>query len=145
MQEFAAEPDKILILQNLDNIQPYLYDLYNMNYKIVDERKYVWICYENFSEQDTPVSDTFRIIILVDKTFIDNIDMAFLNRLEKMQINFSDLLDNEQKTFINNLFKKIKLEETVKVNQSNHDINFKNLLINCNKDDIRGLVYKIFI
>ena len=71
--------------------------------------------------------------------------MAFLNRLEKMQINFSDLLDNELKTFINNLFKKIKLEETVKVNQSNHDINFKNLLINCNKDDIRGLVYKTFI
>lgn len=116
-----------------------------MNYKIVDERKYVWICYENFSEQDTPVSDTFRIIILVDKAFIDKIAMAFLNRLEKMQINFSDLLDNEQKTFINNLFKKIKLEETVKVNQSNHDINFKNLLINCNKDDIRGLVYKTFI
>ena len=145
IQEYAAEPDKILILQNLDNIQPYLYDLYNMNYKIIDERKYVRICMENFSEQDTPVSDTFRIIILVDKTFIDNIDMAFLNRLEKMQINFSDLLDNEQKTFINNLFKKIKLEETVKRNQSNYDIDFENLLINCHNDDIEGLVYKTFI
>ena len=116
-----------------------------MNYKIIDERKYVRICLENFSEQDTPVSDTFRIIILVDKTFIDNIDMAFLNRLEKMQINFSDLLDNEQKTFINNLFKKIKLEETVKRNQSNYDIDFENLLIKCHKDNIRRLVYKVFI
>ncbi len=36
--------------------------------------------------------------------------------------------------------KKIKLEETVKVNQSNYDIYFKNLLIKCRKDDIRGLV-----
>jgi hypothetical protein len=116
-----------------------------MNYKIIDERKYVRICLENFSEQDTPVSDTFRIIILVDKAFIDKIDMAFLNRLEKMQINFSDLLDNEQKTFINNLFKKIKLEETVKRNQSNYDIDFENLLINCHNDDIEGLVYKTFI
>ena len=145
IQDIAAEPEKILILQNLDNIQPYLYDLYNMNYKIIDERKYVRICLENFSEQDTPVSETFRIIILVDKTFIDNIDMAFLNRLEKMQINFSDLLDNEQKTFMNNLFKKIKLEETVKRNQNNYDIDFKNLLINCHKADIEGLVYKTFI
>ena len=41
--------------------------------------------------------------------------------------------------------KKIKLEETVKVNQSNYDIYFKNLLIKCHKDDIRGLVYKTFI
>ena len=38
--------------------------------------------------------------------------------------------------------KKIKLEETVKVNQSNYDIYFKNLLIKCRKDDIRGLVNK---
>jgi hypothetical protein len=53
-----------------------------MNYKIVDERKYVRM--ENFSEQDTSISDKFRIIILIDKAFIDKIDMAFSNRLEKM-------------------------------------------------------------
>ena len=50
-----------------------------------------------------------------------------------------------KKTSINNLFKKIKLEDAVKGNKSNYDIDFENLLINCHKDDIRGLVYKTFI
>lgn len=68
-----------------------------MNCVIVNERKYERTSLENFREQDKLISDTFRIIILVDKTFIDKIDMTFLNVLEKMQINFSDLLDNEQK------------------------------------------------
>ena len=86
-----------MISQNLDNIQPYLYDLYNVNYIIINERKYERTSLENFREQDTLISDAFRIIILVDKAFIDKIDMTFLNALEKMQINFSDLLDNEQK------------------------------------------------
>lgn len=88
-----------------------------MNYKIIDERKYIRISLENFSEQDTPVIDTFRIIILVDKEFIDKIDMTFLNGLEKMQINFGGLLDNELKTFINNLFKKNKIRRNSKSKQ----------------------------
>ena len=68
-----------------------------MNYIIINERKYERTSLENFREQDTLISDTFRIIILVDKAFIDKIDMTFLNILEKMQINFSDFLNNEQK------------------------------------------------
>jgi len=42
--KITSKQDKIVILQNLDPIQPYLYDLYNMNYKIIDEQKYVRIC-----------------------------------------------------------------------------------------------------
>jgi len=143
IQDCAAEPDKIMILQNLNSIQPYLYDLYNMNYKIIDEQKYVRICLENFSEQDTPVSDQFRIIILVDRKFLDSVDTAFLNRLEKMKINFSDLLNDEQKVAIKIILKKIELIETVKKRKINYDL--KNLLINCDEEDIGGLVYNSFI
>ena len=143
IQDCAAEPDKIMILQNLNNIQPYLYDLYNMNYKIIDEQKYVRICLENFSEQDTPVSDSFRIIILVDRKFIDSVDMAFLNRLEKMQIIFSDLLNDEQKNAIKSIIKTIELKETVKKKKMNYDL--KSLLINCSEEEIGGLFYNLFI
>jgi len=41
--------DKLIILQNLNQIQPFLYDLYNMNYEIIDEKKYTRICLDNFS------------------------------------------------------------------------------------------------
>ena len=77
IQECAAKSDKLIILQNLNQIQPYLYDLYNMNYKIIDEQKFVRICLENFSEQLTPVNETFRIIIFVDKKIINSVDNAY--------------------------------------------------------------------
>ena len=64
-----------------------------MNYKVIDDQKFVRICLENFGEQLTPVNDNFKIIVLVDKKFVNKVDMAFLNRLEKMQISFKDLLD----------------------------------------------------
>ena len=62
-----SKNEKLIILQNLNQIQPFLYDLYNMNYVIKDEQKYARICLDNFNEQLTPVNDLFRIIILVDR------------------------------------------------------------------------------
>ena len=103
----SAEKGEILIIQNLNQIQPYLYDLYNMNYKIIDGRKFVRICLENLSDQDTPVNDSFRIINFVDKDFINSVDMAFLNRLEKMQINFKSLLNDDKTILVNDIIKEI--------------------------------------
>ncbi len=87
IQNSASQKYKLIILQNLDQILAYLYDLFNMNYKLIDDQRFVRICLDNFSEQLTPVSESFKIIVLVDKKFVNKIDMAFLNRLEKMQIN----------------------------------------------------------
>ena len=36
-------------------------------YKVIDDQKFVRICLDNFSEQLTPVNDTFKIIVLVEK------------------------------------------------------------------------------
>jgi len=66
-----AKEEGLVILQNLNPIQPYLYNLYNMNYKIIDEKKYVRVCLDNFSEDLTPVNDLFRVIVLVDKRFVN--------------------------------------------------------------------------
>ena len=137
-----AEKEVILILQNLNQIQPYLYDLYNMSYKIIDEQKFVRICLENLSEQDTPVNDSLRIIILVDRQFINSVDIAFLNRLEKMQINFKDLLDEEKSISVKNIIKEIALNDLNK-KKLNYDLD--NLLINCSEEDINGLYYNISV
>ena len=101
-----------------------------MNYKIIDEQKFLRICLENFSEQLTPVNDSFRIIILVYKKFIDSFDMAFLNRLEKMKISFKDLLDTEQKNFIKDILDEIRLKQEIKNEQSNVNYILKQLSIN---------------
>ena len=141
IQNCASKQDKLIILQNLNPIQPYLYDLYNMNYKVIDEQKYVRICLDNFSEDLTPVNDTFRIIILVDRKFVNTTDMAFLNRLEKMQISFKDLLDNDQKRLIREISNEIRLKDEIKKVQSKINYDLSNLLINCGEQEIGGLVY----
>ena len=136
-----AKEERLVLLQNLDPIQAYLYDLYNMNYKIIDEKKYVRICLDNFSEDLTPVNDAFRVIILVDKRFVKSVDMAFLNRLEKIQINFRDLLDEGQKKLIEIIMENIRLKKEIRKRQSRINYDLNNLLINCSEQEIGGLVY----
>ena len=137
----CAKEDLLILLQNLDPIQPYLYDLYNKNYKIIDEKKYVRICLDNNSEVLTPVNDAFRVIILVDERFINKMNIAFLNRLEKMQIYLEDLLDEGQNKIIKTIMEKIRLREEIKKKNSKINYDLSNLLINCNRQEIGGLVY----
>ena len=145
IQEYADQPDKLIILQNLNQIQAYLYDLYNMNYKIIDEQKYARICLDNNSEQLTRVSESFRILILVDKKFVGSVDNAFLNRLEKIQIHFSDLLDDKKKLLVKEILETIKLKEYIKEEKSRFNYDLNNLIINCGKEEIGGLIYNSFI
>jgi hypothetical protein len=145
IQEYADQPDKLIILQNLNQIQAYLYDFYNMNYKIIDEQKYARICLDNNSEQLTRVSESFRILILVDKKFVGSVDNAFLNRLEKIQIHFSDLLDDKEKLLVKEILEKIKLKEYIKEEKSRFNYDLNNLIINCGKEEIGGLIYNSFI
>ena len=86
-----ANTGKLIIMQNLKQIHPFLYDMYNMNYIIKDEEKCVRICFDSFSESLTPVNDNFRIVILLDKKIVNQTDFAFLNRLEKVKIKFEKL------------------------------------------------------
>ena len=144
IQNWASQKDKLIVLQNLDQIQAYLYDLYNMNYKIIEDQKFVRICVDNFSEQLTPVNDTFKIIVLVGTEFVNETDMAFLNRLEKMQIFFKELLDNEQKELIKNIQDEIRLKEVIKKEKKKYNYDLNNLLINCREQDLGGLVYYFF-
>ena len=134
-----ANTDKLVIMQNLNQIQPFLYDLYNMNYIVKDEVNCVRICLDSFSEQLTPVNDLFRIIILVDRKFINNINYAFLNRLEKMKISFEKLLDDDQKTLAKTIINDIDFERHIDAHKINYEL--KDLLINCGKEEIQGLIY----
>ena len=111
-----------------------------MNYIIKNDKKLVRICLENFSEQLTEVSEKFRVIILVDKRFVDKCDLAFLNRLEKMNLSFDKLLDDQLKNIAKNLIEEIKLRNTIK-KYKHINYSLKDLLINCGDEEIQGLIY----
>ena len=134
-----ANTDKLIIMQSLNQIQPFLYDLYNMNYIIKDEEKCVRIYFDSFSDYLTPVKDSFRIVILVDKKSINEIDFAFLNRFEKMKITFKELLDDRQKLLAQKIINDIDFKKHIENAKINYSL--KELLINCGKEEIQGLIY----
>ena len=134
-----AKENKLIIIENLNQIHPFLFDLYNMNYIIKDDKKFVRICLENFNEQLTEVNKEFRVIILVDKNFVQNCDLAFLNRLEKLNLSFEKLLDKDSKRISTNLINEIKLKKTI--DKININYSLKDLLINCGIEEIQALIY----
>ena len=73
--------------------------------------------------------------------------MAFLNRLEKMQIRFRDLLNEEQRNLQDKIMAEIRLKEEIKSKNKqlkfNYDLN--QFLINCSEQDIGGLVYYSYL
>ena len=149
-QHHVSQKDTSITPQNFDKISPHSFDSFNTNSKSTDDQKFVRICLDNFNEQLTPISESFKIIVLVDKKVVNNLDMAFLNSFEKMQIRFQDLLDNdiEENKYLTKLIedinREIKLKEIIKKEKSRFNYDLKSLLINCNEQEIGGLVYYLY-
>ena len=138
--------EKLIILQNLDQIHAYLYDMYYMNYKIKDEQKCTNIFLDNFRKILTPINELFRIIILVDRDNMDKIEKPLLNRFEKMKITFNELLNKEQILLTKGIIDEINLEYYIdNFKKSIIKYNLKDLLINCETEEIEGLIYNLDI
>lgn len=103
---------------------------------------YAWII---LIEQLTHLNDLFRIIISVNRRFLNGVEMAFLNRLEKMKITFDKLLNEEQMTLTKRIMGQIGLNERIEIFQKSVKYNLSDLLIDCGKEDIEGLVYNHYI
>ena len=136
-----AERDDILILQNINQVYAFLYDLFNKNFIKKDKKNYARICQGNFSDQLTLVNESFRIIILVNKHYLDKVEPPLLNRFEKMILYFSEMVTENQRKLadiiINELdIKKYKNELSDKIQYELED-----LLIGCKKEDILGMIY----
>ena len=92
-----AGKDYLIVLQNLNQIYPFLYDLFNMNYTYKDGKKYARICHGQFSDQLVYIHDSFRLVVMVDKKFINSAEAPFINRFEKVIISSDKMLDNSKK------------------------------------------------
>ena len=115
-----------------------------MNFTIKDGKKYARICQGSFSDQLTLINDEFRCIVMVDKKYVDSVAPPFLNRFEKMIITFENLLTAQQKNFSQNIINnELNLKTIImdKYKKFNIKYQIKDLLINCGKEDIQGLIY----
>ena len=69
--------------------------------------------------------------------------LSFLNRFEKHIISFDNLINKQISDYINEIFDKIKDLVSIGQNQNNLQIKFKSQIINCGKEEIKGIVYSI--
>jgi len=96
---------------------------------------------DNYNEQLIEVNDRLRIIVLADTRFVDEVNLAFLNRFEKMILSFDKLSDNNLKKLSKSIIEEINFKKPIKRYKEEINYSLKDLLINCGEEEIQGLVY----
>ena len=132
-----------MILKNLDSVYPSLYDLFNQNFTHIDNKNYARIALGSSNTIPYEVHENFKSIILVDETDIDNQDPPFLNRFEKYLVSFDTLLTKDLRNISITIEKIINDLVCLSKNNKKTVINLKNQLINCDLEEIQGIVYKL--
>ncbi|KAJ8319134.1 hypothetical protein KUTeg_004225, partial [Tegillarca granosa] len=96
----CMEQGLVLILKDLESIYGSLYDMLNQNYTVVGKKKNCRVALGPYSNPMCQVHDDFKCIVLVEERKLDYSDPPFLNRFEKQQFRFSDILDDTDSEII---------------------------------------------
>ena len=131
----------VLIMEDLDSVYPALYDLFNQNFTVVSNNKYARLAIGSASNTFSLVNNNFRCIINVNVNEMDKQEAPFLNRFEKQIITFDYLLNEDLINESNNIMNILK--DIVKTKTIHKGINYslEKLLINCDIEEIRGIIY----
>ena len=141
--QLQMEQNRILLLSDLEAVYPSLYDLFNQNFTVVSEKNYARIAMGSTNNTFSLVNDDFKCIVLVDEASLEKQDPPFLNRFEKHIISFEYLLDQEyieEGDYIYNMIQDIS-NPNLQENKINIKFNLNNLLINCDREEIQGIIY----
>ena len=141
--KYIMEAPNILILKDLDIVYPSLYDLFNQNFTNCGDKKFARIAFE-YAKVSSQVDKDFHAVVIVNKVQIQylKLDPPFLNRFEKHIINFNMLLEEKDKEIANKIYDFIRLISSFNENKE-LKIDLDKLLINCEKHNIEGLIFKI--
>ena len=141
--KYIMETDNVLILRDLDMIYPSLYDLFNQNFTIIGDKKFARIAFE-YAKISSEVNDNFRVIIIVNNEKMKELklDPPFLNRFEKHEYNYWKLLNEKDIEITKKIIDYIQLISSYN-NNTKLKLNLEKLLVNCNKNNIEGLIFNI--
>ena len=127
--------DNILFLQDFDNT---LYDIFSKKFTIIGNKKYLETKYKSdkiFAE----VYNNFNVIIFENNN--EKFDL-FKDKFEKQIIKFKMFLEKKDLNIIEDILKYLDLISSLN-NDRNLKIDLKHSLINCQRDDLEGLIFKI--
>ena len=137
--KYQMETDNILILKDLESVYPALYELFNQSFTYLDKKKFVRL---GSSESLSLVNNKFKVIVLVEKSQIDNQEEPFLNRFEKHIINFSSLLNQQLLSLEEEIYQTLKEINKININSKvNIEEKFKKYMNFINEEEIKGLIY----
>lgn len=91
----CMEQGFVLILKDLENIYGSLYDMLNQNYTVVGSKKNCRVALGPYSNPMCHVHEDFKCIVLVEESKLDYSDPPFLNRFEKQQFRFEDMMSTK--------------------------------------------------
>ena len=139
--QMYMEQGIILIMENLDTVYPALYDLFNQNFTVVSNKKYARLAIGSVSNTFSLVNDNFRCIITINVNEMDKQEAPVLNRFEKQIITFDYLLDQDLMAESNRILNIIKDMTKTKTNHKGINYDLQKLLINCDIEEIRAIIY----
>ena len=135
------EKECTIILKGLESIYPALYDLFNQNYTVMSNRNFARISIGSKLNIYSYVNDNFKCIVNIDIDTIDNQEAPFLNRFEKHFVSYENLLNedlvNESLNIESILYNLISFSK----GNTFFNYNISKLLINCNLEEIQGIIY----
>ena len=137
------DADNILILRDLDKIYTSLYDLFNKNFTCIGDKQFTKFAIGN-SNISYEVNKDFHLIIIVEKNKIQELklDPLFFDKFEKHLINFEMFINQRDRKIANKIIEYITIISSYN-NNENLKLDLGKLLINCEKNNIEGLIYKI--
>ena len=139
--QIYMEQGKILIMKNLDSVYPSMYDLFNQNFTEISNKKYARLAIGSSTNTFSLINKDFRCIINIDMDEIDKQEAPFLNRFEKQIISFEYLLNKDLLDESNKIINILNELTNKKKNYKGINYDLKKLLINCDPEEIRGMIY----
>ena len=144
--QLQMEQNKVLLLTDLEPVYPALYDLFNQNFTVVSEKNYARIAIGSSNNTFSLVNDDFKCIVIVDEKAIDKEEAPFLNRFEKHIISFEYLLKEELAKAAEEIYLMVNdlANPNIQENKLKIPYDVSRLLINCEREEIQGIIYSKF-
>ena len=134
----SMEKGELIILKDLENLYPKLYDLFDQNFVKISNAQYAKIILSLDKNKLHIVNENFRCIILLEQDEVNKQDPFFLSRLEKHLMSSSYLMTEKQNELAKEIYREI--EDLTSIPENKQMIH---LLININLEEIKCLLINI--
>ena len=143
--QICMEEGKTIILKDLEFVYPYLYNLFNQNFSLMNRKNFALISVGSSVSLYSQVNTKFKCVINVDINNLNKQEPPFLNRFEKHLLIYENLLNENLTEIAEEIFDNFNKIINNKKEFILDNYDFNKILINVDLKEIKGLIYKVSI